>query len=335
MRKTIAARGAALAMAWSCWLLTASTSEATTMTFGAAKDATLFESATGLLSGGGDDGVFVGRTGQASGALRRGLFMFDLSNIPAGSTINSVSLSLSVTKNSFGAAPSTMTMHRLLGDWGEGNVVPLGEGGGGGTAAAGDATWLHQFRPGDLWTTAGGDFVAQASASATVTTSGTTATWNSTGPLVADVQGWIANPTQNFGWILRGNEGLASSARRFASSEFGPANSPQRPRLTIDFTPPVVRTLGDVNNDGAVNAVDAALLAAAYGTTTTANNFDLGEFSGDGIVGVADLAILQRNFSPLAQASPATVPEPGSALLAVSAMVCAGFVAIRRRRRAG
>lgn len=334
MRKTIAARGAALAMAWSCWLLTASRSEAVTMTFGAAKDATLYESATGALSGGGEDGFFAGRTVQvATDDARRALIQFNLSSIPAGSTINSVSLRLSVIRTN-ATSPRPMTLHRLLGDWGEGTTVDPDRpnGGSGGPAANGDATWIHQFRPGDLWSAPGGDFSATASATTNVPTSGAF-TWNTSSGLVADVLGWVNDPTSNFGWLIKDAENTAGTSRRFASRENSVANN--RPLLTIDFTPPVVRTPGDVNNDGAVNAVDAALLAAAYGTTTTANNFDLGEFSGDGIVGIADLAILQRNFSPLAQASPATVPEPGSALLAVSAMVCAGAVAIRRRRRAG
>lgn len=87
-----------------------------------------------------------------------------------------------------------------------------------------------------------------------------------------------------------------------------------------------MRTPGDVNDDGDVNAVDLALLVGSYGTTTTANNFDVGEFSGDGIVGLADLAILQRNLSGgVLAASPAAVPEPSASVLcaaAVAVLIC-------------
>ena len=59
-------------------------------------------------------------------------------------------------------------------------------------------------------------------------------TWGSTAQLVADVQGWLNNPATNFGWALRGNEGLAQSAKSFATKESPTAGL--RPVLTIDFT---------------------------------------------------------------------------------------------------
>ncbi len=297
------------------------------MTFGASKDATLFESLTGSFSAGGDAGVFVGKTLESTNTLRRGLIAFDLSAIPNGATINSASLRLSVTKHASGG-PSLVSMglHRLLGDWGEGNVMGAGAGGGqGGPAAIGDATWLHQFRPGDLWANPGGDFIAQASATTSVGFTGSSANWASTNQLVADVQGWVSDPANNFGWLIRGNESLAGSARRLATSEANQPNS--RPLLTIGFTPPPVRTPGDVNNDGSVNSADAAMLASFFGMATTANNFNVGEFSGDGIVGLADLTILQQNLSPLTpSASPslAAVPEPSSALLVFTVAVLFG-----------
>lgn len=290
------------------------------ITLGASKDATLFESPTGHLSAGGDHGIFVGKTFEATNTLRRGLIEFDLSGIPNGSTINSVSLRLGVTKHPTGGASSVaMGLHRLLGDWGEGNVIGAGAGGGqGGPAANGDATWLHQFRPGDLWSNRGGDFVAQASATASVGLTGSDANWSSTNQLVTDLQGWLANPAINFGWLIRGNESVAGSARRFASSEANQANN--RPLLTVNFTLPPARVPGDVNADGSVTRADAAILASFYGALTTANNFNVGEFSGDGVVGLTDMAILQRNLSPLPPAtSPllAAVPEPSSALLTI------------------
>ncbi len=306
-------------------VLIASPVAADVMTFGAAKDATLYESLTGSLSGGGEDGIFVGRTDTTPGAnadQRRGLIKFDVGSIPNGATINSVSLRLSVTRAPSGVPPTTMTLHRLLGDWGEGTVNPAGQGGGGAPAANGDATWLHQFRPGDLWNSPGGDFVSQASASASVGSSGF-ATWSSSSQLVADVQSWLANPAENFGWLIHGNEAVVRTARKFGSREFAAPNS--RPLLTVDFTLPPARTPGDVNDDSVVDAADVALLAASFGTTTTANNFDVGEFSGDGLVGLADLAIVQRNFSAIGLApSPAAVPEPSALFLCIAALAVIG-----------
>jgi hypothetical protein len=300
----------------------------------ALKDATLFESSTGTLAAGGEDGLFVGRTAQGAGtSLRRGLIEFDLSQIPDGAIINSVELRLLTTMDPpAGPATTPVSLHRVLGDWGEGNVNPGGVGGAGGAAQTGDATWRHQFFPSDPWTNVGGDFTAQASASATVGSQGTFATWLSTAALVADVQAWADNDATNFGWLLRGNEAVSQSARKFASSEFSTTTS--RPRLTIDYTVPSTRTPGDINGDGFVDRVDVALLSANFGTTTTPNNFDLGEFSGDGIVGIADLAVLQRNFSPLAAPSATAVPEPGSLITGAIGVVLCSVAAMRRRRYA-
>lgn len=301
--------------------------QADVMTFQVSKDATLFESSTGSLSAGGDEGIFVGRTNQLTDAVRRGLIAFDLTAIQPGSTINSVSLRMAVTKSVFGAPPTPVALHRLLGDWGEGTVNTTGEGGAGGNAAPGDATWLHQFRPGDLWTEVGGDFVATSSAQQNVGVAGTTVTWTSTPPLVDDVKRWVDEPGFNFGWLLRGNESLSLTARRFASSEHPTIAS--RPVLTVDFTPPSMRTPGDVNDDGDVNAADLALFVASYGATTTANNFDVGEFSGDGIVGLADLAIIQRNLSG---GGLAAVPEPSALVLCAAAGAVLAFRRTRGRR---
>ncbi len=301
------------------------------MTFGAAKDATLIESATGALSAGGEDGIFAGLTGQSAAEdARRALLQFNLGAIPAGSTINSVALRLNVIQSA-GGSPRAMTMHRLLGDWGEGTTIDPDRpnGGSGGPSVNGDATWLHQFRTSDPWTTPGGDFVATASATTNVPSFGGFS-WSTSAGLVADVQSWLTNPASNFGWLIRDAESTTRTARRFSSRENSTAAN--RPLLTIDFTPPPARTPGDINNDGFVNAADVALLAASYGTTTTANDFNLGEFSGDGLVGLADMAILQRNLSPLGLGSPAAVPEPAGTTLICCGVCLGGLWKLRRKR---
>jgi hypothetical protein len=57
--------------------------------------------------------------------------------------------------------------------------------------------------------------------------------WSSTATSVADVQGWLDNPSQNFGWILIGNEGADGTAKRFNSGD----NSTGQPMLLLDYTP--------------------------------------------------------------------------------------------------
>lgn len=83
---------------------------------------------------------------------RRALLAFDVAvEIPAGATINSVTLELHLFNNpSGGTAP--IELHPLLADWGEGTS---NTGQGRGTdPTTGDATWVHTFCDTDFWTTA-------------------------------------------------------------------------------------------------------------------------------------------------------------------------------------
>jgi len=207
------------------------------------KDNTLYQRSEALSNGAGI-GIFAGRTGD--GSVVRGVMAFDLSGIPPGSTITSVTLTLGQTNtNDNTPQPQVISIHRLTNDWGEGtSVANLGGGGGGagGPATAGDATWLHTFFDTALWESPGGDFVVEASASTEVAGNGDYI-WQSEG-MVADVQAWIDNPQSNFGWLLRGNENVTSSAKRFGSRE---SDSP--PVLQVEYTtvdgsrPPLTHTI--------------------------------------------------------------------------------------------
>jgi hypothetical protein len=55
--------------------------------------------------------------------------------------------------------------------------------------------------------------------------------------MVADVQSWLDNPATNFGWTLLGTENQISSARAFYTRES--PDEINRPRLVIEYTPPV------------------------------------------------------------------------------------------------
>src|SRR5689334_17384147 len=79
------------------------------VTIGASKDNTLFSESDSLSDGVGQN-FFVGETG--SGGIRRGLIAFDIAgNVPAGATINSVSLRLFMDKTGTGA--ETVQLQRL------------------------------------------------------------------------------------------------------------------------------------------------------------------------------------------------------------------------------
>src|SRR4051812_25263197 len=88
---------------------------------GASKDDTIFQNTSSNSLGGGQ-AVFAGTNAQT--APRRGLIQFDVAGaIPAGSTINSVQLTLFLNSaGGGGAGGPTIHLYRLAADWGEGTA---------------------------------------------------------------------------------------------------------------------------------------------------------------------------------------------------------------------
>jgi hypothetical protein len=86
--------------------------------------------------------------------------------------------------------------------------------------------------PDSLWTMAGGDFAPAASALALVTGVGDYL-WSSA-QLRADVSSHFAQPVNNFGWILIGEESFPVTSKRFDSREHPDADV--RPKLIVAFT---------------------------------------------------------------------------------------------------
>ena len=199
----------------------------------AEKDNTLYEHEEGDLSNGAGDHLFTGRTDNTS-LIRRAVIKFDIDGaVPAGATIDSVQLTLNVSRNN-NPTPEDTSLHRLNSDWGESGSNAGGNEGGGAPAEIGDATWQHTFYDDAFWSSDGGDFEAGASASIPVDDIGGYA-WGSTAGMVADVQQWLDQPASNFGWIIRGNESQSATSKRFDSREILNGNEPG---LEIMFTPP-------------------------------------------------------------------------------------------------
>jgi hypothetical protein len=197
------------------------------------KDNTLYEyeATIGDVSNGQGSHMFAGRTGvTTAGKKRRALVAFDLGGLPGG-TVNSVTLTLNMSKTLTG--PSSISLHRVLADWGEGSSDPLGEEGGGIAATLGDATWRHRFFATTFWTTQGGDFETAASATTSVNAVGLYS-WNSP-QMLTDVLDWLANPATNFGWLLLGDETSAPTTKRFDTRENSDPSA--RPHLMLDITP--------------------------------------------------------------------------------------------------
>lgn len=181
------------------------------------------------LSNGADTGIFVGKT--ALERERRGVLRFDLSSIPAGSVVNSVSLTLRVTRTS--AGPEPVNIHRALSQWGEGTSNGGGQGGQGAAPTPGDCTWTYAMWPNVTWNTPGGDFSSVVSATQQVVGQASY-TWNASG-LKSDVQGWVDGTFANHGWFLLGNETAPITVKRFAARNHPTASF--RPTLVVDYTP--------------------------------------------------------------------------------------------------
>jgi hypothetical protein len=250
--------------------LLAAPSAADVLVLDAAKDNTLYEDNAGTLSNGIGEYVFTGVTAVSS--IRRAVMQFDVAGaVPAGSTIESVRLVLQM--NMTIASAQDVSLHEALEDWGEGTSDAPGQEGAGTTSTANDATWIHTYFPGSLWTTAGGEFDPTASATISVKSDGRY-TWGSTAAMVADAQGWLDTPASNFGWVIKhDDEATATTAKRYASRENIVAQV--RPRLEIGFAPPggcptIPYCIANPNSTGV-----SARIYAVGDCSIAANNFTL------------------------------------------------------------
>ncbi len=207
-----------------------------TLTIQASGDNTLYEGASDVSNGMGQH-FFAGQTDN--GSIRRGLVRFeDIAQLPADVVITDVRLTLYMSRTSSGN--HAVALHRVTSDWGEGTSNASGQEGGGDDAETDDATWLHTFFNTGMWDTLGGDYVADASASVIVGGEDEYYTWSSP-ELLTDVASMRADPSLNFGWILKGVETVFPTTKRFDTHEH--SSPARRPMLEIDYTLVTVPTV--------------------------------------------------------------------------------------------
>jgi hypothetical protein len=213
------------------------------------KDNTIYSESSN--SNGAGEFLYVGETGI--GDSRRALIMFDIASmVPAGSTIESVTLEMYINR---GAGSQPISAHRVLKDWGEGDSNAGDPGGRGSFPSIGDVTWNYRFYHPDTpepWVTDGGEYAAIASGSGlgNPASFGTFTEFEivSNSTMVAEVQQWLDNPATNFGWILIGNENAGGTAKRFNSSEYS-SDPSLRPALNITYTGPTgTKFIADANS---------------------------------------------------------------------------------------
>ncbi len=195
----------------------------------AAHDNTMYDGLDNNSNGAGQH-LFAGTNGE--GDARRGLISFDVAGaVPPGATITGATLTLHMSRSLAGA--EDVSLYRALASWGEGSSVGTGEEGTGAPAQPGDATWHYRFYSTQMWNTDGGDFTSTLTATTSVAGDGFYS-WSSA-QLLADVQDMFTNPAANFGWVLKGVEGVATTTKRFDTRENTTADF--RPVLTVTFVP--------------------------------------------------------------------------------------------------
>lgn len=182
-------------------------------------------------SAGGFPYVFAG-TNKINRA-RRGLIRFDLQGaIPATAQITSATLQL-YTEFTRGST-FTFTLYPMSAAWNEGANANDDNSGQGAPAVSGDSTWTYLSFSTVAWTTPGGDFGSQASATGVTGAIGTYLEISGAG-MVNDLQSWLAAPGGNHGWALLGDETVNTTAKRFYSSE-EPVQAALRPQLSIEYS---------------------------------------------------------------------------------------------------
>ncbi len=264
----------------------------TTISIGDIQDATIYQNNPNNSSGQGP-GLFSGTNGMDS--PRRGLLQFDIAdNIPHGATITGVQLTLVLGQIAGGGmggggGTSIIQLHDLTDSWGypQPQLPPsdnLGGTGQGIPAMTGDVTWDTRFfneSPALPWSSPGGDFSGVVSASLPVTGPLNTS-WDWSSPtMVNDVQGWLNDPSTDFGWILvNADEVDPTDFRAFYSrNALTPSN---QPLLTITYipadSPPVVQLNAPNanyattwNNSGAVAIASSANASVTDAESSTLN----------------------------------------------------------------
>jgi len=167
----------------------------------------------------------------SSGNIERSPLRFDISGIPAGSTINSAT-AYAYCVGIWNNGGDAVSAYMILKDWGEGNNDGV-------QADAGECCWNYAKYTSSAWTGCannGTDAEAGAQDSATVSATSTWYDWDVSNA-VADWQGGTAN----YGLVFKGNEANDQHKQGFASKEDGTTS--HRPKLTIDYTAGAAETL--------------------------------------------------------------------------------------------
>jgi uncharacterized repeat protein (TIGR01451 family) len=195
--------------------ITYQSQSAATATLTATEDANIWIGSGGTTKNYGNCNILYANGNPAD----RALIKFDISNIPSNATI--VSANLKMTKIGGSNTATNFSVHKITNNWMEGTGTCTG--------TTGVANW-SQRQPGINWTTPGGDFNPTSEATISVSNNG-----NYNWSIPALVQSWVANPSSNYGLMLKfANEASVNNEMEFGSSENSTVAN--RPQLVINYT---------------------------------------------------------------------------------------------------
>ncbi|MEM7070014.1 MAG: DUF4347 domain-containing protein, partial [Pseudomonadota bacterium] len=175
------------------------------------------------------------------------ILQFDLSSIPAGSTVTNATLTLTSSDND---GVNEISVYRLLESWDEG------------AGGSDEANWNDRVS-GTSWTTAGGHVAAGAVATLNSGGASGAHAWN----ITSLVQDWVDGTFNNLGLMLASSE--ASSNEVDYSSREG-ASPPQ---LNITYTPANSSPVINSDGGGAIANVNATENQTGV-TTVSASDVD-------------------------------------------------------------
>jgi hypothetical protein len=271
----------------------------------AGKDCYIYQ-ASPTFNYGIDTVIATGRGNIASQWKSRSLLQFDISSIPAGSTVSSATLTL-VLVSEIDTSDRVIGAHRGLVEWFEGsknNAAP--------SAGENASVWGYRNSNGSVaWAggaggASGTEFAGTATDSKTITTPGASYDFN----VLADVAAWVAGTATNYGWWLINTAEGATSQKNFASSDNATAGN--RPRLVIEYTAAsgdatVIAVTATADAAGIAPTISAGSSIAAVAAQSTALAITPSVQAGSSVTGTAATASAQAIAPTVSAGANATV----------------------------
>jgi len=185
---------------------------------------TYWNNATGCNNFGANTDMSVGTD---TNSISRGLFSYQLSDIPTGSTISNATLSL----YHYNSVPNAQTLHAyaVTHAWNEGTGVSNPS-----SCTGNGATW-YEANGGVNWTNQGGDFSATAGGAVT-TVAGEGAKWHNF-DITAMAQQWVNGSAPNLGTLIKyDNEAILTGNEVDYWTNNYTAAPTLRPKLSVTYT---------------------------------------------------------------------------------------------------